>query len=159
MCPVTYLVADDSGLLLGRLPSQIKSLWSSFQREVSAGMPPVVCTSTAAIAESLHQKQDGQRQPYRIIQSLPEVDNGDIVPLQRMSALGRPGIPPIAGTERRASASGIAVNLSNVLLASDAQRRKSTIPSGAQIAHIGRKMSMNERAPVANLGCGVEGRQ
>lgn len=57
---------------------QIKALWSTFQREVSQGVPPVVCSSTATIANTLLKLGTQQRSPpYRVHQSLPAVEDGN----------------------------------------------------------------------------------
>lgn len=57
---------------------QIKALWSTIQGEVSQGVPPVVCSSTAAIADtllSLGARQLSSR--YRVKQSLPALADAD----------------------------------------------------------------------------------
>lgn len=71
-----------------RLPEQIaatdankiKALWSKFQDEVIEGLPPAVCSSTAAIAASLPSPPSASHPPppspsYRVCQSLPPIQD------------------------------------------------------------------------------------
>ncbi|CAM9786078.1 unnamed protein product, partial [Pylaiella littoralis] len=62
---------------------QIKALWSKFQGETIDGLLPVVCSSTAAIAASVHSARSDSRflpppflPSYRLCQSLPASREG-----------------------------------------------------------------------------------
>lgn len=53
---------------------QIKALWSKFQCEVFEGLPPVICSSTAAVAAEI--KQSDPPPPSRVHVELPEKSRG-----------------------------------------------------------------------------------
>lgn len=67
--------------MCSRSSKQIKALWSKFQRELNEGLPPVISSSSSAIAESLQQRPGcGLRQPrpslpppYRICHFVPVI--------------------------------------------------------------------------------------
>ncbi len=51
--------------------NQIKALWFRFQDEVADGLPPTVCSSTAAIAASLQLSERDEAPSYRVCQLHP----------------------------------------------------------------------------------------
>lgn len=51
--------------------NKIKALWSRFQGEVADGLPPTVCSSTAAIAASLQLSERDEAPSYRVCQLHP----------------------------------------------------------------------------------------
>jgi len=57
---------------------QVKALWSKFQSEVAEGLPPTVCSSTAAIAASLQLSERYAGPSYRVCQLHPLAADGGI---------------------------------------------------------------------------------